>query len=168
MACLIPIYAFTGCRRNEALGLRVEDVDLVGRVISIRPNARRPLKTKASVRRLPMASRLIEEVEAWMPARVRGHDGGWLIPHKDGDGPWLHGRPGTKPLDRVKALGKRAEVPNTTILSIRHGFATAVESVMSELLRQRFLGHRHSKTQYGYAHEDLDQLRDVVDLIRYD
>ena len=106
MACLIPIYAFTGCRRNEALGLRVEDVDLVGRVISIRPNARRPLKTKASVRRLPMASRLIEEVEAWMPARVRGHDGGWLIPHKDGDGPWLHGRPGTKPLDRVKALGK--------------------------------------------------------------
>jgi integrase len=164
MACLLPIYAYTGCRRNEALGLMLEDLDLLEGVIWIRPNARRPLKTRAARRRLPMHRRVKQAAMAWIPECRSA----WLIPHKGLSGPWLHGRPGCKPLDRVKALGERAGVPGATILAIRHGFATAVERLSSELLRQRFLGHRSAKTQYGYGHEDLDQLRCVTDQICYD
>ena len=162
---LVKVYAFTGCRKNEALGLLTADVDLAKEVIWIRPNPRRPLKTKASRRRLPMCPELEAAARSWLP-RCSSE---WAVPHKRLDGPWLSGRPGTKPLDQVRALGARAGVPNVTILSIRHGFATAAEvGGFNELLLQRFLGHRQRRTQFGYRHEDLDQLRGAADQIRYD
>lgn len=69
LATLIRLYLFTGCRKCEALGMRVADVDLPGRSIEIRPNARRALKTRASRRRLPSLS-----VDAKSPRNTRGLD----------------------------------------------------------------------------------------------
>ena len=51
---LFPILGETGCRLAEIVGLRVGDVDLDGRVIHIRPNDKRRLKTAGSERSLPL------------------------------------------------------------------------------------------------------------------
>ena len=51
---LFPILGETGCRLAEIVGLRVEDVDLDDRVLHIRPNDKRRLKTAGSERSLPL------------------------------------------------------------------------------------------------------------------
>ena len=51
---LFPILGETGCRLAEIVGLRVEDVDLEGSVVHIRPNDKRRLKTAGSERSLPL------------------------------------------------------------------------------------------------------------------
>lgn len=51
---LFPILGETGCRLAEIVGLRVGDVDLDGRVLHIRPNDKRRLKTAGSERSLPL------------------------------------------------------------------------------------------------------------------
>ena len=51
---LFPILGETGCRLAEIVGLRIEDADLDGRVIHIRPNDKRRLKTAGSERSLPL------------------------------------------------------------------------------------------------------------------
>ena len=163
LEALVHTYAYLGLRRNEALGLRVSDVDLVDHVLHVRPNARRPLKTAASRRRLAIP----EGLRPILRARLAHCESDWLFPHKLLTGPWLTGRPGHRPLDCIRALGVRAGVPGLTILSLRHSFATLVESSYSELQLQRVLGHRRPKTQQGYRHEDLGQLRRAAELVRY-
>ena len=51
---LFPILGETGCRLAEIVGLRVVDVDLDDRVLRIRPNNKRRLKTAGSERSLPL------------------------------------------------------------------------------------------------------------------
>jgi len=51
---LFPILGETGCRLAEIVGLRVGDVDLDDRVLHIRPNDKRRLKTAGSERSLPL------------------------------------------------------------------------------------------------------------------
>ena len=51
---LFPILGETGCRLAEVVGLRVEDVDLDKRILHIRPNDKRRLKTTGSERSLPL------------------------------------------------------------------------------------------------------------------
>ena len=73
---LMPILGETGCRLAEIVGLRVEDVDLEGQALHIRPNSHRRLKTKGSERSLPLigyahqAARLV----------LNESDGDWLFP----------------------------------------------------------------------------------------
>jgi integrase len=165
LKALVHTYAFTGLRAREALGLTVRDVDLAVGTIHVRPNARRPLKTAASRRKLAVPAALSEVLSDWLP---RSGSREWLFPHKQLTGPWFSGRPGHRPLDCVKALGKRAGVEGLTILSLRHSYATAAEIAgLGELGLQRILGHRRPRTQHGYRHEDLDQLRSVAELVKY-
>jgi integrase len=160
---LIRLYVFTGMRRSEALGLLAADVDLEGEALEIRPNGRRQLKTRASRRRLAMPEPLARAIRRWLPRC--GSD--WLIPHKGLSGPWLSGRVGHKPLDQVKALGRRAGVEGLTILSIRHTYATLGEQLgFGELLLQRLLGHRSRRTQLGYRHAEDTTLRDAAERFR--
>ncbi|WP_391482643.1 tyrosine recombinase XerC [Nereida sp. NH-UV-3] len=51
---LFPILGETGCRLAEVVGLKVGDVDLDNRVLHIRPNEKRRLKTVRSERSLPL------------------------------------------------------------------------------------------------------------------
>ena len=51
---LFPILGETGCRLAEIVGLRIEDFDLDDRVLHIRPNDKRRLKTAGSERSLPL------------------------------------------------------------------------------------------------------------------
>ena len=73
---LFPILGETGCRLAEVVGLRVEDVDLNERVVHIRPNEKRRLKTAGSERSLPLTpttALALEKALAWS-------DGEWLFP----------------------------------------------------------------------------------------
>lgn len=159
LATLIRLYLFTGLRRSEALGLRVEDLDLAVGVIEVRPNRRRPLKTRASRRRVPIPTPLRAALRPWL-AEVGSE---WLFPGATRRGPWTGGPPGQKPLDQVAAAGRRAgiEVP-VTILMLRHTYATIGERLgFGELLMQRLLGHRQRRTQLHYRHEDGQAIREA-------
>ena len=72
---LFPILGETGCRLAEVVGLRVGDVDLDERVLQIRPNDKRRLKTIGSQRSLPLttsAALALEKALAWS-------DGEWMF-----------------------------------------------------------------------------------------
>lgn len=73
---LFPILGETGCRLAEVVGLKIEDVDLVERVLHILPNDKRRLKTIGSRRSLPLttsAALALEKALAWS-------DGEWMFP----------------------------------------------------------------------------------------
>ena len=51
---LFPILGETGCRLSEIVGLKVDDIDWETKVLSIRPNDKRRLKTSGSERLIPL------------------------------------------------------------------------------------------------------------------
>jgi integrase len=157
-------WAFTGAGKAEVLGLRMTDVDLVDRVIRIKSHSRRRLKTRARAAQLPIAWPLAEALASWLP--YSGCE--WVFPHKLRTGPWLTGRPGHRPLDQVRSLGERAGISGLTILAFRHSIGTLSEGWgIGELMLQRILRHSSRRTQWAYRHQDLDQLHDAAERIRY-
>ena len=149
----------------EVLGLRLQDLDLAGRLIAIRSHPRRRLKTGARAARLPIAEPLARVLEEWVPRC--GCD--WLFPGTRRRGPWLQGSPGYRPTDRVRQLGERAGVAGLTVLAFRHSFATLSEDWgLGELMLQRILRHSRPKTQLHYRHHDAELLRRAAEKIRFD
>ena len=122
---LVYLAAFTGARASEILALRVEDLDLTDGSATIRPNHRRPLKTRSSRRTIPLPGPLRAALAEWLGRADRPSP--WLLPHGGLDGPWTSGGPGYKALDQVKALGRRAGVDRVTLLAFRHTFATSAD-----------------------------------------
>ena len=51
---LFPILGETGCRLAEIVGVRVEDIDWEAKLVNIRPNTKRRLKTSGSERIIPL------------------------------------------------------------------------------------------------------------------
>ena len=87
-----------------------------------------------------------------------------MFPNTYRTAPWTGGSPGHKPLDRIKRLGQRAGAENFTILSLRHSWATMAETLwgLSDLQIMRILRHTNTRTQVGYRHADLPNLRAAV------
>ena len=73
---LFPILGETGCRLAEVVGLRVEDVDLDKRILHIRPNDKRRLKTTGSERSLP----LTETAHLALTKALECSNEEWLFP----------------------------------------------------------------------------------------
>jgi integrase len=177
----LALVAYTGLRKMEALRLRVEDVDLPGRVLWVRARAGAHLKTESSEAPVPLPDELVNIISEWLPClalpavrrRVKGPrpvantagtmDLGWFIPNAFRTAPWTGGSKGFRPLDCLKALGTRAGVSGLTFLSLRHTFATAAENLgLSELQIMRILRHSNPRTQTYYRHADLDSMREAV------
>lgn len=164
LRAVVYTLVFLGARRNEVLGMRVDDVDLTDRLVYIRPNARRRLKTKSSRAILPIPPRLADVLAWWTPQT----DCEWLFPGAWRMGPWLDGGPKLRPTEVIKELGKRAGVDGFTPLSIRHTFATLAEGWgWGDAMIQRFLRHTTPITQQGYRHAHLAQMADAADRIRF-
>ncbi len=162
LKALFDVYAFAALRKLEALHLHRDDVDFAKGVLRV--GARRKLKTEASAAAVPMAPQLRQSLREWLP-RARCD---WVFPGVTRKGPWTHGPMGQRPLDSIKALGKRAGVPNLTILSLRHSFAThsAAWGISAEM-RQRILRHTTLRTSSWYMHEDIDDLVAAISLVKY-
>lgn len=164
LRALVYLYAFTGCRRNEALGLMVADFDLPRRVLTIRTNPRRPLKTKQSGQPLALAAPLAVICAAWLP--ITGSV--WAFPGIDRRGPWIGGGPGNRAADQLRELGRRAGVPGLSPGSFRHTFGTLAETWgLGELELQRWLRHTNPRTQRAYRKADLDNLTTTALKIAY-
>lgn len=63
---IIGTFLLTGGRKSEVLGLDVADVSFDRGLVRFRPNDHRGLKTKTSVRAVPLWPQLREILQAWM------------------------------------------------------------------------------------------------------
>ena len=104
----IYLLAYTGMHDTEARGLRREDLDRTTRLIHIRSQPRRRLKTAARAALVAMADELVSAWDDWEPHI--GDNCEYIIPGTRRTGPWSGGPPGYRPLDRVRQLGGRAGV----------------------------------------------------------
>ena len=180
LACTV---AYTGMRKNEALRLRLEDLDIPNRMIIVVAREGNRLKTVSSAAPVPIPDRLAEILAAWLPYQAIGDrpavnptgpspasnpegtkDASWLFTNSFQTGPWTGGSKGYRPLDRMKRLGERAGVEGFTFLSLRHSFASHAESLwgMSEAMIQRILRHTSPATQKFYRHADVPNLKAAV------
>lgn len=132
---LCRLLAFTGCRRNEAAGLKWADVDFTRGIISVRGT-----KTEAAQREVPMipaARSLLEKIhkrrEEWATEFVDGK------PHVPKETPVLIVREAQKSLNRACV---KLEVNRLTHHDLRDAFATTcIESGVDVPTVAAWLGH---------------------------
>ena len=141
---LLTVLADTGARLGELVGLEVQDVDLEKWSLHIRPNGIRGLKTKTSVRAVPLSERCRESLETIMPglpltapifekyARPRGSDAASAM--------------------LMKHLRKVVEDPKVTIHSLRHRMKDKLRNTgCPEHLSMAILGHSANTVASNYG-----------------
>lgn len=155
LAALVWTIALTGLRRNEALRLRLEDVDL-GDAPALRVDpAAQPggrLKSAASARRVPAPEALAEFLRGWRP--LAGPL--WLFPGVRRVGAWTGGTARQRPLGALQEAARRAGLGRVTLHGLRHAYGTAALERWGVPLwaLQRLLGHASSRTTERYLHLD--------------
>jgi integrase len=77
---LLATYLLTGARESEILGLEVDDVSFDRKIISIRPNDWRRLKTKGSARIVPLFPQIEEILRGYVFGGEAPRAGGLLFP----------------------------------------------------------------------------------------
>lgn len=168
---LIATVAYTGLRRDEALYLRTDDVNLEARLLLIRSRRQRETKTEASAQPVAMPPALVPILAAWLPRLILPRslegaprvDAGWVFPNMHRTGPWTGGASGYKPLDAVRKAGERAGVRDFTFLSLRHSWGTHAEHWgLSDAQIQRQLRHTNTQTQWHYRHAEAQNMREAV------
>jgi integrase len=145
----------TGLRRSELLGLRWRDVDWEAQRIRVR-NAyvlgehSSEGKSDSSTRRsVPMADRLMRELEAWSRRTAFSADDELVFAHPQTGNPL----DGPKVSKRFKAACRSAKVREVRFHDLRHTFATRLAAAGTPLRTiQEYLGHADAKTTQIYAH----------------
>lgn len=169
---LTSLFAFTGLRRNEGLFLHVEDLDLEARVVWIRDRRGHRTKTEASAQAVPLPAAVIPVLADWLAHRLDRPPGfklpdsvPWLWPNIRGSNAWSDGSPGTRPLDRLQAVGLRAGLEGLTWQSLRRSLATALEGFgLAQPLITRCLRHTSERvTRDWYQGRDLAALAQAVE-----
>ena len=142
-AAAIQLLMLTGCRRNEILTLRWEDVDLDGGELHLRDAKTGPRAVPLS----PVAAKLV----AGLP--------------RDPGNPWVF--PGKKPgtcLTSVDALWHRVRAPagldDVRLHDLRHSFASRALALGESLpMIGKLLGHSQVETTARYAHLARDSMQ---------
>ena len=132
----IRLLVLTGCRKNEIVTLRWDDIDRTAGEIRLRDS-------KTGARRIPLTP-AVEWVLAGIP-RIEGNP--WVIPGKN---PGDH----LKNLDQIwLRLRPRAGLDNVRIHDARHSYASRALALGESLpMIGRLLGHRKVTTTARYAH----------------
>lgn len=166
LRALVYLLAYTGCRKLEALGMRVEDVDFAEGILWIWPHAERDLKTEGSAAPLGLHPALRAVLDEW----TTESGSPFLFPNVTNRAkPWRHGGPGFRPLDQLAALGVRAGVPGVTFLGFRQTLASLAEAWGWEVPAiQRQLRHASPQTQQHYRRADKRTVKDLAASIDYD
>ena len=163
---LASFYAYTGCRKCEALQMPASCVDLDHRAFRIAPRDDWSPKTVQSARTIPLADPLVEVLRVWLPMS----GGIWLFPGVRLKRPWLNGGSGTRPLDEIKAAAKRAGIGDDfTILGFRKSVATLTASWgISDENRRLTMGHTAVETAREWYEEPVvEELRPALNRISY-
>src|SRR5271157_2039222 len=167
---LTATIAYTGLRASEGLFLQAADINLEGRFIALTDRGRDGgyrLKTEGSAQPVPIPEALVPILTDWLSHRLDAPadfpiplDCPWLFPTLNRRSNWTSGPPGTKPVQRLQAVGKRAGVEGLTFLALRHSWATHAEyHGYGPALIQRVLRHTTERTaELWYRHADLPNL----------
>ncbi len=157
---LMPILGETGCRLAEIVGLRVEDVDLEAKVLRIRPNAMRRLKTAGSERDLP----IVGGAEEALRKALSGSEDGWVFPR------YIHDD-GCRATHASNALNKwlKGRFGGLTAHSLRHTMRDRLRAVEAplELIDQvgGWSSVNNIGSRYGQGYK-IDQLAAWLDSIK--
>ena len=143
-AAAIRLLLLTGCRRNEILGLRWEDLDFEA-------GEMRLIDSKTGARVVPLPSAAAKVLETL--SRVPGN-------------PWVF--PGRKKGDRQHnindswcRLRERAGLDGVRLHDLRHSYASRALALGESLsMIGELLGHRKVQTTARYAHLARDSVRE--------
>jgi integrase len=152
---LVLTAGMSGLRRSELLGLRWRDVDWEAQRIRVRNayvlgehsvEGKSDLSTRRSV---PMANRLMRELDAWSQRTAFNHDDDLVFAHPE-TGSALDAAKVSK---RFKAACRAAKVRVVRFHDLRHTFATRLAAAGTPLRTiQEYLGHADAKTTQIYSH----------------
>jgi len=152
---MITMLVFTGMRRGELLGLRVGDVSLRKRTVTIRGKGNK-------MRVVPLVDQVIEAVADWLEFRPEdcGHDYLFTTTHGNRIYP--------SRVQRIwRAILERSGIDKdgVTLHTLRHSMATLLlQSGQCSLVEiQRILGHSRLETTAIYLHVNDGELRDAVE-----
>lgn len=175
---LTATLAMTGLRAGEAYYLEIGDIDLERRLIHVRPKAAHRLKTAESENCVPIPQALYDVLagpDGWLAHRLDAPDGfaidrgcTWVFPSVYRTAPWTSGSPGTKPRDRMVAVGLEAGVAGLNPLSLRHSYASLMVTLgagpgtLKQLLR-----HSNESTQQYYVHRNYEALHRATADVRF-
>ena len=139
----IRLLLLTGCRKNEIVTLRWDDIDRTGSELRLRD-------TKTGARRVPLTP-AIEWVLAGIP-RIAGNP--WVI---TGQNPKDH----LKNLDAIwQRIRERADLDDVSIHDCRHSYASRALALGESLpMIGRMLGHTQVETTARYAHLARDSIK---------
>ncbi len=142
---LIRFYLYTGCRRDEALNLSWDDIDLDRAVVHF-------TRTKSgSSRAVPLNAEILEFLREMDRTERPFPFLKWFVSHK------LKGYMATAGLDPVLHLH-----------SLRHTFASHQVMAGTDLTTvSRLLGHSSTRVTEIYAHLVPDHLRAAADRLQY-
>ncbi len=145
----IEILALTGCRRNEILNLKPENIDIEGRCLRL-------AETKTGPQIRPCGQVALQRLNILMQA----YKSTWVFPSIKGNGPLVNIR---KPMLKICEL---AEFEEVTPHVLRHSYATvASELGYSELIISGLLGHAAGTVTSRYAHHVDYVLADAADMV---
>lgn len=150
---LVLTAAMTAMRLGELPGLRWRDLDMRALKVRVcqsfvRGKIGAP-KSRASARAIPLASRLLTELDAHFRATPWNQDSDFVLAHPH------TGRPldEKRLMQRFRAALERADVRPIRIHDLRHTFATRVAASGQVSIRtlQEWMGHEHLSTTNIYA-----------------
>jgi integrase len=166
----VVIALHCGLRRNELLRLQVSDVDLPGRLIRVKPHGK-TLKTAQSEDSVPIPEAAVGIIEEWLKHwRLAGPEGypvpadcPWLIPNVCRKGPWTGGAPGERAFDMLKAVGKRAGIPDVNWQMLRRTTATMLAAMgVGGAMIARILRHSQAVDEAFYQGRDEESMKDAA------
>ena len=152
-AAVLELLYGSGLRVAELCGLRLADIDLGRRLVTVWGKG-------SKQRQVPISQPAAEAVAAWS---AQGRD--WLrLPHSPSDALFLNRR-GNRlgPRDVRRLLDRRAASP-THPHALRHSFATHLLDGGADLrVVQELLGHASLQTTQVYTHVSKEHLRAVYE-----
>ena len=145
-AAALRLLMLTGCRRNEILTLRWEDVRLEAQELQLSDSKTGPRTVSLS----PEAVQVLASIE-----RLPGHP--WVIPGK---------KPGARLSDLFKPWSKvrtRAGLDDVRLHDLRHSFASRALALGESLpVIAKLLGHAQIQTTARYTHLARDAVKDAA------
>ena len=139
----IRLLLLTGCRLNEILSLRWDDVDLSSGLLRL-PD------TKTGAQTRPIDAQIVAYLRS-LPWREESK---FVVPGRSGEKPWVNL---SKPWRRIR---RAAGLEGVRIHDLRHTHASiAVQNGISLPIIAKLLGHRQTATTERYAHLSNDPVR---------